>query len=396
MNRLEKLIRKKNKLVIGLMSGTSVDSIDAVLVSITGSGTSTRFKQLAFHTQRYPKGYKQFVVQNSLPGSGSVDTISTLNILSAQFFADAVKSLAKKAQVPLSGIDLIGSHGQTIHHLPELRSLFGKNVRSTLQIGDPSTIAKLTGIVTVGDFRTGDMALGGQGAPLVPYFDFVAFRSTKKNRALLNIGGIANITLLKKNCTVTDVSAFDTGPGNMIIDALMNKMYNMPFDHNGTLASQGKIVTGLLGSMLRHPYFARPFPKSTGREMFGDVFTEKILKKRSRKIRSEDLVATATEFTAITIYDQFNRFLRKRLKGEMLDELIVSGGGTKNAVMMDALGRYFSPTTIITSDSLGVSSDAKEALCFALLANETLAGNGSNIPSVTGAKQTAVLGKICL
>jgi len=396
MTRLDKLIRKKEKLVVGLMSGTSVDSIDAVLAVIKGNGTSTRFKQLAFHTHHYPKEYQKFVLQNSLPRSGSVDAISTLNILSAHFFADAVKALAKKANIPLSRIDLIGSHGQTIHHLPEIQKLFGKKIRSTLQIGDPSTIAKLTGIITVGDFRTGDMALSGQGAPLIPYFDYIAFRSARYNRALLNIGGISNITLLTKNCSVTDVVAFDTGPGNMIIDGLMNKMYNKPFDDRGTIASHGNIHFGLLGTLLRHPYFVKLLPKSTGREMFGHQFVEKILKKKTNHVRSEDLIATATEFTALTIYEQFNRFLRKRLNGEILDELIVSGGGSKNRTMMDALQRYFSPTRILTSDSLGVSSDAKEALCFALLANETISGNKSNIPNVTGATTGTVLGKICL
>ena len=395
MTHLEKLIRKRKKLVVGLMSGTSVDSIDAVLVSIAGNGISTRFKQIAFHTHYYPKGYQKFVLQNSLPGSGSVDTISTLNILSAQFFADAVKTLAKKANVPLTSIDLIGSHGQTIHHLPEYQNLFGRKIHSTLQIGDPSTIAKLTGIVTVGDFRTGDMALSGQGAPLVPYFDYIAFRSAKHNRALLNIGGISNITLLQKNCSINDVLAFDTGPGNMIVDALMNTLYNKPFDNNGVIASRGKILSDLLRTVLQHSYFSRPLPKSTGREMFGAMFVEKILQKYSKN-RAEDLIATATEFTAMTIYDQFNRYLRKRLRGEMLDELIISGGGSKNRTMTDALRRYFSPTRIITSDSLGVSSDAKEALCFAILANETISGNNSNIPNVTGATKGTVLGKICL
>ncbi len=396
MTHLEKLIRKRKKLVVGLMSGTSVDSIDAVLVAIIGNGTLTRFKQIAFHTHHYPKGYKKFVVQNSLPGSGSVETLSTLNILSAQFFSDAVKVLAKKANISLSTIDLIGSHGQTVHHLPKDQNLFGKKIRSTLQLGDPSTIAKLTGVVTVGDFRTGDMALGGQGAPLVPYFDYLAFRSAKNNRALLNIGGIANITLLKKNCSINDVFAFDTGPGNMIVDALMNTLYDKPFDHRGTIASRGNILPDLLQKMLRHSYFMQSPPKSTGREMFGAMFVEKILKMNSKNIRNEDIIATATEFTVTTIYDQFNRFLRKRLNTGILDELIVSGGGSKNKIMMDALQRYFSPTRIITSNSLGVSSDAKEALCFAILANETIAGNSSNIPNVTGATKGTVLGKICL
>jgi anhydro-N-acetylmuramic acid kinase len=396
MTHFEKLVRKKEKLVVGLMSGTSVDSIDAVLSAITGNGTSTRFKQIAFHTHCYQKGFRKFVLQNSLPSSGSVGMLSTLNILFAQFFADAVKSLAKKARIPLSMIDLIGSHGQTVHHLPEIRNLFGKNIRSTLQIGDPSTIAKLTGIVTVGDFRTGDMALGGQGAPLVSYFDFIVFRSTEKNRAVLNVGGIANITLLQKNCSINNVIAFDTGPGNMVVDALMNEMYNKPFDNHGDVAARGNILPGLLQKLQRHPYFSQPLPKSTGRELFGAMIVEKILPKNFNRIRKEDIIATATEFTVLTIYDQFNRFLRKRLKNGTLNELIVSGGGSKNKTMMDSLQRYFSPTQIITSDSLGVSSDAKEALCFAILANETITGNSSNIPSVTGARRETVLGKICL
>jgi anhydro-N-acetylmuramic acid kinase len=396
MTHLEKLIRKKEKLVVGLMSGTSVDSIDAVLVAITGNGTLARFKQIAFHTQRYPKKFQKFVLQNSLPGSGSVDVLSTLNVLVAQFFADAVKALAKKAKIPLSTIDLIGSHGQTVHHLPEYRNLFGKKIHSTLQIGDPSTIAKLTGIVTVGDFRTGDMALGGQGAPLVPYFDLIAFRSTEKNRAVLNIGGIANITLLQKNCSINNVIAFDTGPGNMVVDALMTELYNKPFDNHGEVAALGNILPYLLQRLRQHSYFFHPLPKSTGREVFGAMFVEKILKIKSKNIRSEDIIATVTEFSALTIYDQFNRFLRKRLKNGALDELIVSGGGSKNITMMDSLQRYFSPTKIITSDSLGVSSDAKEALCFAILANETVSGNSSNLPRVTGAKRAVILGKICL
>lgn len=395
MTQLEKIIRKKEKIVVGLMSGTSVDSVDAVLVKISGSGVSAKFKQLAFYSHRYPKGFKEFVVRTSLPGAGSVDTISTLNILSANFFADAVRMLAKKADIPLEKIDLIGTHGQTIHHLPQSRKLFGKKIRSTLQIGDPSTIAKLTGIVTIGNFRTGDMALGGQGAPLVPYFDFLAFRSSKHNRALLNIGGIANITLLKKNCSVNDIFAFDTGPGNMVVDALMKQYYNKPYDQNGSVAAAGKINPRLLKKMMQHSYFKQPPPKSTGREEFGDAFIKYIL-RLSRGERKQDVVATATEFTALTIYDQFNRFLRKRLRNDILHELIISGGGSKNEMIVNSLKKFFMPSHIAFSDEYGVASNSKEALCFALLANETLCGNPSNVPSVTGASKRTILGTISI
>lgn len=394
MTRLEKIIRKKEKIVIGLMSGTSVDSIDAVLVKIKGSGESVKFKQIGFHSHRYPRGLKEFILNNSKPGRGSVDDISTLNILIAHLFSDAVLALIKKAGIPPSKIDLIGSHGQTIHHMPHFRVLFGKNIRSTLQIGDPSTIAKLTGIITVGNFRTGDMALGGQGAPLVPYFDFIAFRSSKHHRALLNIGGIANITLLKKNCRARNVTAFDTGPGNMVIDALMQRYFHTTFDRHGSVAASGNILPSLLAKLITHPYFFRSLPKSTGREEFGDTFVKKIL-HLSVGGRKKDVIATVTELTAVTIYDQFNRFARKTLNGDPLHELIITGGGSKNRTIVSALRKYFSPARITGGDGFGVSSDSKEALCFALLANETICGNASNIPSVTGASDKTVLGQIC-
>ncbi len=391
--RLESIVRKKERLIVGLMSGTSVDSIDAVLVRVSGAGTSLTFKQLAFHTHAYPKGYKDYLLKNSLAGSGTVDSISSLNILSAHFFADAVRALAKKARVPLSSIDLIGSHGQTVHHLPDERILFGKKIRSTLQIGDPSTIAKLTGIVTVGNFRTGDMALGGQGAPLVPYFDYRAFRSSSKNRLLLNIGGIANVTLLKKNCTIKDVVAFDTGPGNMLIDGLMQRFYKKPFDRNGATAKKGVIDPPLLKRLLSDPYFKRNLPKSTGRELFGNSFIRKILNDFNH-LRKQDIIATFTEFTALSIYDQYLRFLRKRLKDDILHELIISGGGSRNTVLVDSLRRSFHGAAVLMSDDLGVPSASKEALCFALLANETVCGLPSNVPSVTGASSQTILGSI--
>ncbi len=395
MTPLERLIRKKEKLIVGLMSGTSVDAIDAVLVSVRGSGTDTRFRQIGFRSFAYPRGFRDYVLSVSQPGGGSVDAISALNILFARMFADAVLALTKKTGIPPGRIDLIGSHGQTIHHVPAEHKLFGKKIRSTLQIGDPSAIAKFTGIPTVGNFRVGDMALGGQGAPLVPYFDYLAFRSSTKNRAVLNIGGIANITLLKNQCREKDVLAFDTGPGNMVIDAIMARLFGLPYDRHGAVAARGKILPGLLRQLMGHRYFSRPLPKSTGREMFGDTFVKSIL-HLSRRERKEDIVATVTEFTAVSIADQFQRHLRPRLRGARLHELIVSGGGTKNVTLMKTLTRCFFPSAVLCSDERGVPSDAKEALCFALLANETLAGHPANIPSVTGAASGTVLGSISL
>jgi anhydro-N-acetylmuramic acid kinase len=392
MSRLSSLQKKKTKLIVGLISGTSADGIDAALVKVTGSGPATRLKQLAFGTYKYPKGFRELLLANSLPGTGSVDLLCELNVLTAHFFADAVQSVVRKAHCPLSSVDLIGSHGQTVHHLPVTKRVFGTRVSSTLQIGDPSTIAQLTGIVTVGDFRTADMAAGGQGAPLVPYFDYLMFRSKKKNRLLLNIGGIANVTALPKNCSIHDIMAFDTGPGNMIVDALMSRWYKRKFDTAGRTALSGELLPELLLELLSHPYFSKRPPKSTGRELFGATFLPR-LERLARTTRREDILATATELTPFSVFDQYNRFIAPRMK---TDEVLVSGGGAHNRAMMEALRDYFRPVPVRSMESAGYSSDAKEAVCFAVLANETISERPANIPQVTGARRPVILGKICL
>ncbi len=392
MPKLSALQRKKTKLVVGLISGTSVDGIDAALVRISGSSTATLIKLLAFDTYDFPKGFRELVLSNSLAGTGSVDLLCRLNILYAQFFAEAVKKIVRKAGVGLSSIDFIGSHGQTVHHLPQPHQMFGKAVRSTLQIGDPSTIAQLTGVTTVGDFRSADMAAGGQGAPLTAYLDYNLFCSKTKNRLLLNLGGIANFTVLPKNCSLREVFAFDTGPANMVIDALMMKLYGRKYDRDGAVASRGQIVPHLLTWALSHLYFKQHPPKSTGREQFGEMFVKEFL-KRARNIPKENLIATATELTASSVFDQYFRFVRRKMKA---DEILVSGGGVYNNALMEGLRRSFFPVIVRPIEDLGFSSDAKEAVLFAVLANETIAENPSNIPNVTGAEQPVILGKICL
>ena len=395
MNKLKRLQKKKKRLAVGLMSGTSADAVDAVLAEISGSGPSVRIRQRAFVSLPYPKGYRKQLLHASLPGNSSVDEISTLNILVAHFLADAVNAVASKARIPLRNIDLIGSHGQTVHHLPSPQRIFGKTIRSTLQIGDPSTIAALTGITTVGNFRPADMAHGGQGAPLVPYFDYRMFRSRTKNRILLNIGGIANITFLKKGCSSRDIIAFDSGPGNMVIDGLMKRYYNREFDRDGAVARSGMLLPSLLSAMMKHRYFILRPPKSTGREVFGDAFI-KTIASIGRHRRRQDIIATATEFTVLSLYDQIHRFILPAMKGATIDEIIVGGGGSRNAVLMELLRRYFEKSAVALSDDYGVSSDAKEALCFALLACETIDGIPSSLPSVTGASRSAVLGTIAV
>jgi anhydro-N-acetylmuramic acid kinase len=378
-------------LVVGLMSGTSLDGIDAVLLRVRGNGASTRFVQLAYAEFPFPRGLRSALLKNSIPVTSRVDEIVRLNVVLGDLYAQAVARLARRAGVSLRSIDLIGSHGQTIQHLPRPVRIFGRTVCGTLQIGDPSVIAALTGITTVGDFRIADMAVGGQGAPLVPYFDWLVFRSRTRNRLLLNIGGIANITVLPRNCSQEQVSAFDTGPGNMVVDSLMHEFYGKPYDQDGRVATKGAVSLDLFGAMVRHPYLRLRPPKSTGREEFGEEFLRDLLRSAKGYDR-EDIVATASQFTAYAVFDGYRRFVGRRMKA---DEIIVSGGGARNRFFLDELRRYFPGSSIRPIDEFGISSDAKEAICFAILAHETIAGNAANLPRVTGARKRVVLGKIC-
>lgn len=392
MKQLSALLEKQTRVVIGLMSGTSVDGIDAVLVEIEGSGTETKLKQIAFRTTPFPSGFKEFVLKNSRSGSSDVADIARLNFLVAQLYADAVKDLCESCGVRRAQVDMIGSHGQTIHHLPEEEGMFGKKVRATLQIGDPSVLAKLTGIVTVGDFRVGDVALGGQGAPLVPYFDYIMFRSEEKSRALLNIGGIANITYLPKACKADDVLAFDTGPGNMLIDQLVNRLFGKDFDEDGAIGSSGKVQGDIMDALMTDEFVRKQPPKSTGRERYSEAFLSSLIQRYPER-QKEDLVATVSEFTATSVYANYLLFLKT--KGE-IEELFVSGGGVHNAFVLESLRSHFPGVDVKAAESVGISSDAKEAVCFAVLANELISGNPSNLPSVTGASRPTLLGKICL
>jgi anhydro-N-acetylmuramic acid kinase len=394
LTSLSLLSKKKTKNVIGLMSGTSLDGVDAVLTQITGNGVDTKIKQLGFITYPFPKEMKKLILRNAELNGGNVTDICKLNFLVARVYVDAIKKLCQENKLPLRKIDLIGSHGQTIHHLPKKEKLFDYDTSSTLQIGDPSVIAKLTGILTIGDFRVADVALGGEGAPLVPYFDYIVFHSNKKNRALLNIGGISNITVLDKKGKVDDVIAFDTGPGNMLIDYLTKKYFDKDYDKDGKIARRGKIITELFNYLKQNDFFIerRP-PKSTGREYYGKEFLSSLIKK-FKKISHEDIIRTVTLFTAYGIYRNYEKFVKKETE---ISELFISGGGARNLKLVDDLKNYFGKKVKVKNvESLGISSDAKEAICFAVLANETISENETNIPRVTGASRKTILGKICL
>ena len=275
-----------------------------------------------------------------------------------------------------------------------MQNYFDYKIASTLQIGDPAVLAKLTNIITIGDFRTGDVALGGEGAPLVPYFDYILFHSHQKNRALLNIGGISNFTILNKNLGLQEVLAFDTGPGNMLIDTVTKKLFNKDFDKDGEIARSGKLNNELYKSLIAKDKFIELTPpKSTGREYYGESFLADLLKKY-KNLPNEDWLNTITRFTAYGIFKNYELFVKKET---VIDELIISGGGAKNKFLYECLSKEFGKSVELkVIDDIGVSSDAKEAICFAVLANETVSGNPTNIPRTTGATRATVLGKICL
>lgn len=376
--------------VVGLMSGTSGDGVDAALVEIRGTGHDLTVKPMAFVSCAYPPGLQQRVL--AAAARGTVSEVCHLNVVLGEWFAKAALRVIKQAGLEPARVDLIGSHGQTIHHLPNAVEEPGIGpVRSTLQIAEPAVIAERTGITTVADFRPRDMAAGGQGAPLTPYVHYALLRDPKRSRLVVNLGGIGNMTYLPAGQGLDAVLAFDTGPGNMVLDGLIRRLTNgaETMDRNGRLAAKGKVAVGLLASLLAHPYLKRKPPKSTGREEFGDAFVERILAaQKTHRLRTEDLLATCSLFTAITISSA-----RRWLAGPV-DEVLVGGGGVRNRVLMSNLASVFAPVPVRPLDAIGWESKAFEAVAFAVLAYQTARRECANVPSVTGASHPVVLGAI--
>jgi anhydro-N-acetylmuramic acid kinase len=394
--------------VIGLLSGTSIDGIDTALVEITGCGLETQVNLLCFETYPFPEGVKERILEISSPETGRVDQICHLNFYLGELFAQAALRIMERGGYRPEEIDLIGSHGQTIHHLPQPRyepvlspQTGSLAIKSTLQIGEPSIIVERTGCTVVADFRPRDIAAGGEGAPLAPYAHYLLFRDKAKARAVNNIGGISNVTFIPAHAEPDQLIAFDTGPGNLILDGLMSHLTQgkLPFDLDGKMAASGQVHPDLLQWLMAHPYLKKPPPKTTGREEFGREFLQRLLKKaKEEDISPEDLVATATAFTAESIADSYRRFLLndRTLIGEGSLELILCGGGAKNKTLVVMLQKAFNSEAISvkTVEDYGYSTDALEAILFALLARATFLGVPSNIPSATGAKHPVILGKI--
>jgi anhydro-N-acetylmuramic acid kinase len=373
------------------MSGTSADGIDAVLAEVAGSERQLRARELAHVHRPFSPATRQRILHLCL--HGTVSEICELNFVLGEHFARAALAVIRRAKCQPRDIAAIGSHGQTIHHLPNAPT------PSTLQIGEPSVIAERTGITTVADFRVRDMAAGGQGAPLVPYADWALFTHNTRPRIVQNIGGIGNLTFLPPRAELEDVVAFDTGPGNMVMDALVTALSRgrQSFDRDGRWAARGRASEKLLAELMTHPFLRRRPPKTTGREEFGEVFVQRTLASARRlRLSPEDTLATATAFTAATIADACERFVFPKLtpheRGAL--QIILGGGGAKNPTLRRMLAARFGVGQLLTHEDFSIANAAKEALAFAILAHETLLGNPANVPSATGARRSVVLGKI--
>jgi len=370
------------------MSGTSADGVDVAIVDIAGRKVQLR----AFEMFPYPPALRREILRLCRPESARLDNICHYNFVLAEVFAGSVIKLCSKSRISLSSIDMIGSHGQTIYHMPHGRRYGRRAIGSTLQIGEPSVIAQRTGVTTVADFRPRDMAAGGEGAPLVPYADYVLFSQDRVTRAVQNIGGIANLTFIPRGCRSDEILAFDTGPGNMAIDGIIRLVTagKRNLDRGGKMAARGVVDDKLLGEMLKHPFLRRRPPKSTGREEFGAAFAERIHQRAVKKGLSDvDIVATATAFTARSIAQAYRRFLPA-----MPDEMILCGGGAHNRTLVEMLRGELADVKMLSTGDFGINVDAKEAVSFAILACATVAGIPNNVPGATGAEQPVVLGKL--
>jgi len=372
-------------IVAGVMSGTSADGINVALAELTGS--RPRLKLLGHLEFPFPAAVRQAILAAMNAEQARVADLARLNFLLGHLYTGAVVAAARKFKVK---VELIGCHGQTLYHQGEPQPFLGRKLAVTWQTGEAAVMAERLGAPVVSDFRPADLAAGGKGAPLVPLLDYLLYRDRRRGRIVQNIGGIANLTAIPPAASPGQVVAFDTGPGNMVIDAVTERLFGRPFDRDGRIAGRGQVLKKALDEILRQPFFRRPPPKTAGREEFGREFVGEFIRLCGRA-RKEDVVATATELTARSIAGSIGRFLPGTYA-----ELIVSGGGAENPTLLRMLGVEVGPLglRIRRSDEFGLPAAAKEAVAFALLAYQTWHRRPGNIPSATGASQPAILGKI--
>jgi anhydro-N-acetylmuramic acid kinase len=402
---MSKTIARQSRLAVGLISGTSMDGIDAALVRLTGSAECSGVRLLAFTACPYPRAVRQRLMRIAAGEPTTTKEISELNFLLGEMFADAAFKVCRRGGISPKKLSVIGSHGQTIFHQgreesearrPNRRRLNSPATGqpSTLQIAEPAVIAEKTGAPIVADFRTADIAAGGQGAPLVPMLDYLLLGDAHQGTVALNIGGIANFTVIPARARPEDVIGFDTGPGNMVIDGLVGEFTGgrKSYDAGGRLAAKGVVLHQKLDPIFRLPFFRRPPPKSAGREQFGAEFVKRYFLKAPRA-RPQDLLRTATELTARTIAYALERFVFPVVT---VHRLIVSGGGAHNSLLMRRLAYFLPLLSVQSSDQFGLPVDAKEAIAFAVLADRTLHALPGNLPSVTGARKEMILGTLTL
>ncbi len=393
-------------IVAGVMSGTSADGVDVALVRIeTGKARRSRpgskvsgrplpkfdrFQLLGHAHFAYPRAVRSAVLAAMNASHASVAGLARLNFLLAELYADAVLETQRKFRIKAQ---LVGCHGQTLYHQGEAELFLGRRVAVTWQTGEGAVIARRVSVPVVSDFRPADMAAGGKGAPLVPFLDYLLFYDARIGRIVQNIGGIANLTAIPAGASAEKIIAFDTGPGNMVIDAVTERLFGKPYDRDGRFAAAGSVMEGVAEDLLRQPFFRKKPPKTAGREEFGREFVQAFL-RRCGRVAKTDVVATATALTARSIGDAVRRFMVKGAGS--YGEFVVSGGGANNPTLLAMLANELSPLglSLRLSDEFGLPSPAKEAAAFALLAHETWNGRPSNVPRATGAKQAAILGKL--
>ena len=375
---------KKDILCIGLMSGTSLDGCDAALVKIT---SEEKFILLDFLTLPYTDEFRNKIKRNLSDDTAKLSEVCSLNFELGYIFKDAIDLILKNNNLKYDDIEFVASHGQTIWHAPKA---INGNVASTLQIGEGQVISVLTGIKVISNFRVADVVVGGEGAPLVPMFEYMYFKDDNKNVILQNIGGIGNLTYLKKGCNLNDVVAFDTGPGNVIIDYFVNKYFNKQYDANGDIANSGDIIYPVLKDLLDDEFLKRIPPKSTGREQYSSEFLEGFAKEHQFDMyNKEDIITTVSEFTVLSIVYNYKEFIKD------FDKVIVSGGGAHNKYIMRRLNEELN-NIVYRCDEVGLNSDAKEAFAFAVLGYLSLTNRFGNVRKATGAMSDVVLGEVTL
>jgi anhydro-N-acetylmuramic acid kinase len=373
-------------LTIGMISGTSLDGIDVAICHIDGHAQQAAIELVAFDTVPYAPAVREELLNLYEDATNAIARICSMNVVIGQAFAHAAVQALEANGLSADDVVLAGSHGQTVWHQPEGDS--DLIVPSTLQVGEASVIAAALNCAVVSDFRVADMAVGGQGAPLAAYLDWAAFGDAHLNRAVQNIGGIGNVTWVPANGSMTEVIAFDTGPGNMMIDALVSRLTNgeQTYDTDGAIGSNGTVDYELLNRLMQDPYLAIAPPKTTGREYYGSAMVDTILRDRTL---NADVIATVTAFTAHSIADSYRQWLP-----ELPDEVYVNGGGARNPLLMRMLADALDGIPVRATDELGITADGKEAVCFALMAHDAIAGYPTNIPGATGAQRAVALGKV--